>query len=192
MKRMDVIREIAGRSGLVVCNIGFPSRELYAVCDRSEHFYMLGSMGLASSIGLGLALSCSETVYVIDGDGSILMNLGSLVTIAHHGPANLCLVVIDNHVYGSTGSQPTYTGRQADLAAIARGCGNRHVERVLSPTELRDALDRNAQQCRVVIAETDPGNEQVPLIPLTPTGIRQRFMAGLRASVVQKKRAKKT
>ena len=67
---------------LVICNIGFPSRELYEINDRSRNFYMIGSMGLASSIGLGLALSKPhEKVIVIDGDGSLLMNMGSLVTI---------------------------------------------------------------------------------------------------------------
>ncbi|MBS7288417.1 MAG: sulfopyruvate decarboxylase subunit beta, partial [Candidatus Freyarchaeota archaeon] len=79
MKRIEAIRcvveELDGE--LVVCNIGYPSRELYSVRDRDENFYMLGSMGLASSIGLGLALSTRKRVVVFDGDGSLLMNLGS-------------------------------------------------------------------------------------------------------------------
>ena len=98
MKRRDVIHEIIKYNGLIVSNLGFPSRELYDVSDSPRNFYMLGSMGLASSIGLGLAMSQKNKVYVIDGDGSVLMNLGSLVTIAHHAPDNYCLIIIDNKV----------------------------------------------------------------------------------------------
>jgi len=91
MQRIDIIRRVAERDGLIVANLGFPARELYSVHDRSGNFYMLGSMGLASSIGLGLAVSQSRPVYVIDGDGALLMNLGSLATIAREAPPNLCL-----------------------------------------------------------------------------------------------------
>jgi len=80
MKRIDILNEVSKCDGLIVCNIGFPSRELYFLNDRPENFYMLGSMGLASSIGLGLAMSREEMVFVVDGDGSILMNLGTLST----------------------------------------------------------------------------------------------------------------
>ena len=88
MKRSDVIREIATLDGLIISNIGHPSRELYAQQDSARNFYMLGSMGLASSVGLGMACSQKKRVYVIDGDGALLMNMGSLATIAHHAPAN--------------------------------------------------------------------------------------------------------
>jgi sulfopyruvate decarboxylase subunit beta len=86
MQRIDIIRRVAAQDGLIVVNLGFPARELFVVKDRPANFYMLGSMGLASSIGLGLALSQPETVYVIEGDGALLMNLGSLATIAREAP----------------------------------------------------------------------------------------------------------
>ncbi|MGZ7070150.1 MAG: thiamine pyrophosphate-dependent enzyme, partial [Methanobacterium sp.] len=85
----------------MICNIGFPSRELYEVKDSPTHFYMLGSMGMASSIALGVALSSKRKVVAFDGDGSVLMNMGSLVTIFSQNPENMVLVVFDNQCYGS-------------------------------------------------------------------------------------------
>jgi len=184
MKRCDVIREIAEHEGLIIANLGYPSRELYAIADRPRNFYMLGSMGLASSLGLGVALSRKERVYVIDGDGSILMNLGSLATIAHHCPENLCLVIIDNKAYGSTGNQPTYTASKTDLAGVAKGAGNKTVVRVKTITALRKALQRFEHQVAIIIAETRSGNEEVPVIPLEPTAIKQRFMDALSKSLI--------
>lgn len=94
---------------IVVSNIGDPSKELYKIKDRPRNFYMLGSMGLASSISLGIALSKSENVVCLDGDGALLMNLGSLATIANYNPKNLVLIVLDNGSYGTTGNQPSFT-----------------------------------------------------------------------------------
>ena len=92
---------------------------------------MLGSMGLASSIGLGLALARPERkVMVLDGDGSVLMNLGTLATIAHHAPENYLLVILDNCCYGSTGSQPTCTHLGTDLFALAKAAGVKKVRAV--------------------------------------------------------------
>ena len=92
MERIEAIKIISEKlsNELVVCNIGFPSRELHHLKDSSTHFYMLGSMGLASSIGLGLAMSVNRKVIVFDGDGSVLMNLGSLVTIYNQNPEQSC------------------------------------------------------------------------------------------------------
>ena len=122
MERFDGIKDIMNyiTDEIVVCNIGFPSRELYQIKDRAKNFYMLGSMGLTSSIGLGLAMAKesseqdennennSEKIIVFDGDGSVLMNMGSLVTIFNQNPKNLILVLFDNGCYGSTGNQCTY------------------------------------------------------------------------------------
>ena len=179
MRRSDIIQEIARREWLIVANIGYPARELFAAADRPGNFYMLGSMGLASSIGLGLAVSQPRRVCVIDGDGSVLMNLGSLATIAHHAPDNFCLVIVDNKVYGSTGGQPTYTGGKTDLAAVARGAGNPEVLRVSNRDELALALDEHAGHAAVIIADAEQGNEDVPVIPLSAEAIKERFMAHL-------------
>ena len=135
MKRIEAIALAAeaaqAQGALLISNIGFPSRELYAAKDRPENFYMLGSMGLASSIGLGLALGRPERrVIVLDGDGSVLMNLGTLATIAHYAPENYLLVILDNCCYGSTGSQPTCTHLGTDLAALALAAGVKYVKKV--------------------------------------------------------------
>ena len=176
MKRIDIIKEVAKCDGLIVCNIGYPSRELYSLNDQPENFYMLGSMGLASSIGLGLAMSQKERVYVIDGDGSILMNLGTLSTIANNQTNNLCLVIVDNKAYGSTGNQKTYTAESTNLEFVARGAGNSYVIRVKTKNELVSALEKFSKNDLIIIAEAVPGNESVPNIDLDPVEVKRRFM----------------
>jgi sulfopyruvate decarboxylase subunit beta len=180
MKRCDVIQEISKCGGLIVANLGFPSRELYKINNRPENFYMLGSMGLASSIGLGLALSQTKRVNIIDGDGSILMNPGSLVTIAHYEGNNLCLVIIDNKAYGSTGNQPTYTSQKTDLFSLAKAAGNNNVAKANTVSELRYALEKYSGEKVIIIAETESGNKQVPIIPHDPIFIKTRFMEAVK------------
>ncbi len=178
MKRIDAIAIIAGgaeaQDALLVANIGYPSRELCAVGDRSSNFYMLGSMGLASSIGLGLALARPDRrVIAIDGDGAALMNLGSLATIADQAPENYLLVILDNGCYGSTGSQPTCTSRRADLALLAEGAGVSEVGLAVTPAEVRSGLAGRG----VLVVKVEVGNAEVPVIDLSPEEIMERFMA---------------
>jgi sulfopyruvate decarboxylase subunit beta len=162
---------------LVVCNIGLPSQELHMLGDRPSNFYMLGTMGLASSIGLGLALAQRETVIAIDGDGSVLMNLGSLATIANNVADNFMLLIIDNGSYGSTGDQPTYAGRKTSLAKVAQACG---CERVVecraedAAAAMRKALASG--KMTVIVCKCESGNIPVPVIELDAPVIRHRFM----------------
>ena len=181
MRRMEAIALAAeaaqAQDALLISNIGFPSRELCAAKDRPENFYMLGSMGLASSIGLGLALGLpARKVIVLDGDGSVLMNLGTLATIAHYAPENYVLVILDNCCYGSTGSQPTCTHLGTDLSAIALAAGVRVVKKVDELGDLQLALTGQG----VVVAKVDPGNADVPIINLAPEEIIERFMRSAR------------
>lgn len=115
-------------AGNAVCLFtnGFISRFAYLARDRELNFYMVGSMGLASSLGLGIALNTRRRVIVFDGDGSALMNLGMLPVIGNRQPANLVHVVLDNSCYASTGGQPCVS-RSTDLCAIARGAGYRRA-----------------------------------------------------------------
>ena len=108
-----------------------------------QNFYTWGSMGLASSIGLGLAMAQPERrVVVLDGDGSLLMNLGSLATIGWVKPANLVVIVWDNGLYGTTGGQDTATAHGADLEAAARAMGIAATATVRTPSELDAAMAR--------------------------------------------------
>lgn len=175
MERIDAIKTVAeaAKNGLIVSNLGFPSRELYAIADSENNFYMLGSMGLASSIGLGLSLTQKRKVYVIDGDGSVLMNLGSLSTIGNYAKQNYYLIIIDNESYASTGGQPTHTAKGTRLDEVARACGNRVI--VVNRTrELNAALKCSGPL--VIISKTKLGNARVPIIPFSPRFIKERFM----------------
>ena len=184
MIRSEVLKSIVpvldGR--LVVCNIGLPSQELFMLHDQPSNFYMLGTMGLASSIGLGLALSQPDKVIAIDGDGSVLTNLATLATIANNPRDNFVLLIIDNGSYGSTGDQPTYAGRKTSLAAVAKACGCENViECAAGETAavLRKALD--SDRMTVIVAKCESGNVPVPVIEINPIMIRERFMAEVKA-----------
>lgn len=113
----------------VVTIMGACAQELYDLGDRANFFYLQHAMGLASSIGLGLAIHRpDEHVVVLDGDGSVLMNLGTFATIARYSPRNLLHIVFDNGSLLSTGGFASHTADgQTDLAAIARGAGIEHV-----------------------------------------------------------------
>jgi len=113
MIRKDAIKLAATTIGAqpIISANGFISRDLFESCDRKSNFYMIGSMGLSSSIGLGLALkNPKKKFFVFDGDGNLLMNLGTLVTIGSLGPKNLIHLVFDNGIHESTGGQPTNSG----------------------------------------------------------------------------------
>jgi len=182
MKRMDAILAIAeeGKDALIICNIGFPSRELYAARDQPENFYMLGSMGMASSIGLGLALARpNRKVISIDGDGAVLMNLGTLATIANYAPDNYLLVILDNCAYGSTGCQPTATCGRTDLAQVARAAGIREVQTASTLEDLKASI--GVRGCMALVAKIEAGNAEVPIIDISPKQILKRFRGVLRA-----------
>ncbi len=126
MKRLDAIRAIypSLNDGVLVTIMGAVAAELQSIGHRPNFFYLQHAMGLASSMGLGIALSRPTLpVTVFDGDGSLLMNLGGLTTLARYRPPNLVHVVFDNESLLSVGGFPTATSTGSDLAAIARGAG---------------------------------------------------------------------
>lgn len=184
MIRSEVLREIAPaiRDHLVVCNIGLPSQELHMIDDQPTNFYMLGTMGLASSIGLGVALAQDKKVISIDGDGSILTNFGTLPTIAHNVTDNFILLIIDNGSYGSTGDQPTYAGQRTCLATVARACGCENVvecQAEETPQVLQAALDSN--KMTIIVCKCESGNIKLPVITKDPVVIRDRFMTAVQS-----------
>jgi thiamine pyrophosphate-dependent acetolactate synthase large subunit-like protein len=145
---------------VVVSNLGQATLELQQVRDRDLNFYTFGSMGQCSSIALGIAQARPDVrVVSLDGDGSLLMNLGLLTTIANQAPPNLSVVVWDNEVHQTTGGQPTATGLRSSLAAIAVGSGFEHVLQPQNEEELSAAFDRilNEDGPFFVEVKVDPG-----------------------------------
>jgi sulfopyruvate decarboxylase subunit beta len=184
MIRSEVLKSIIPviSDRLVVCNIGLPSQELHLLDDQPSNFYMLGTMGLSSSIGLGLALAQRDQVIAIDGDGSVLTNFGTLPTIANNVADNFVLLIIDNGSYGSTGDQPTYAGRKTSLSAVARACGCENVVECQAEdtaTALQQALD--SKQMTIIVCKCESGNIQVPVIDMDPVVIKHRFMQAVEA-----------
>jgi sulfopyruvate decarboxylase subunit beta len=138
-------------------------------------------MGLASSIGLGIALALNgRMVIALDGDGSVLMNLGSLCTIAARAPENYLLVIIDNGVYGSTGGQPSPTSGRTNLVALAKAAGNRNVRSVSTLEELASAIKK--MRSGILVARVEPGGADSPLIDLPAKDIMRRFVRAARPS----------
>jgi len=127
MNRLDLTRRMVGmlkRDEAVIGGIGNTNFDLWESGQRPQNFYMLGSMGLAIPIALGVAIAQPQRhVIALEGDGSLLMQLGCLATVAMLAPKNLTMVVWDNGLYQITGSQPTASQTTADLVAIARGSG---------------------------------------------------------------------
>jgi len=183
MTRLDATRALVGRIGqaAAVASLGHPAYDLYAAGDRPENLYTWGSMGVASSIGLGLAMARPERqVVVLDGDGSLLMNLGSLATIATVAPPNLTVVVLDNGECGTTGGQPTATARGADLAGAAAALG-------VARTATAGTVEAIGAAVAAALAESGPWvivakvKESAPVAkpPLDCVFLKQRFMAAI-------------
>ncbi len=184
MIRSEILKEIAPilRDHLVVCNIGIPSQELHAIDDQPSNFYMLGTMGLSSSIGLGLALAQPKPVIAIDGDGSVLTNLGTLPTIANNVADNYILLIIDNGSYGSTGDQPTYAGKKTRLEKVAEACGCENVVTCQAEDTGRVLQESLAsKQMTVIVSKCESGNAKMPVITMDPVVIRDRFMKAVQA-----------
>lgn len=182
LTRFEILEVIAPylEGKTVVCNLGTPCKELYSIKHQKSNFYMLGSMGLASSIGLGISLFTLKDVVVIDGDGSLLANLGTLSTIAFAKPRNLTILAIDNGVHGTTGNQPTATSFCVDLELTARGLGLEKTYKVASRKEILSALQGLKSGPNFVHILAKPGNANVPDVPLSPLEIKRNVVEALR------------
>lgn len=180
MKRYEaietIIQSLTGTE-LVISSTGMISRELFTIKDAPQNFYMVGSMGLASSIGLGLALSLPDKqVIVIEGDGSCLMNMGSTATIGHFAPQNLIHIILDNEAHDSTGGQATVSGT-VRLEEVARSAGYRLAQRVDSEEELQKAIKGASQQgpAFLLVKVEKGGIEGIGRVSHSPEEIKERF-----------------
>jgi thiamine pyrophosphate-dependent acetolactate synthase large subunit-like protein len=165
----------------VIGGIGNTNFDLWAAARRPQNFYMLGSMGLAFPIALGVALAQPERrVFALEGDGSVLMQIGALATIAGQAVSNLTLIVWDNQIYQITGAQPTATAGGADVVAMARGAGLRRSFWAKDPEHFDDlvAEARRSRETMLIACKTDnePPRGQTHRDPVL---IREGFMRGL-------------
>jgi len=184
LNRADLTKRLVGklkRDEAVVAGIGNTNFDLFAAGHRPQNFYMLGSMGLACPIAFGVALAQPERgVIALEGDGSILMSLGCLTTIATVRPRNLTIVIWDNGIYQITGKQATATGGVTDIVAVARGAGLANSEWVRDAEHFERLIDRRFDDGGPLLlaAKIDdkPGTAQTPRDPAL---IRNRFMKGL-------------
>ncbi len=180
---LAAVRAGAGEACGIVATTGFTGRALCRLGDRPNQLYMVGSMGCASSLGLGLAKVRPERRFVvIDGDGAVLMRMGALGTIGFERPRNLVHVVLDNGVHDSTGAQSTVSPA-LDLAAVAQACGYRRVVRAGSAEELEESVSRDEPGPTFVHALTEPRQDRrLPRPAIPPAEVALRFRSWLETS----------
>jgi len=183
MNRFDLTCRLVAKlthEEAVIGGIGNTNFDLWAAGQRPQNFYMLGSMGLACPIALGVALAQPQRrVFALEGDGSLLMQLGCLTTIATLAPKNLAIIVMDNGIYQITGSQPTSAGN-ADIVAIAAGCGIAASHWAADEEDFERLVDiALAAAAPVLIAARIDDKPGVGATRRDPTQIRERFMQGL-------------
>lgn len=184
MNRFDVTKRLIAKlkhEEAVVGGIGNTNFDLWAAGHRPQNFYMLGSMGLAFPIALGVALAQPDRrVFALEGDGSLLMQLGALSTIAALKPKNLIMIVMDNGIYQITGAQPTPAAGVADLVAIAVGSGLANSAWAADEEDFERLVDEamSADEPSLIALRIDdkPG---VGTTRRDPVQIRERFMHGL-------------
>ena len=185
--RTDVLRAVQKASrpdDCLVATTGYTGRELYALEDRANQIYMVGSMGCASTFGLGLAWARPEKrVIVLDGDGAALMRMGGLATIGYERPSNFVHILLDNEAHDSTGGQSTVS-HSVDLAAVARACGYARSVRATSLEQLGKIVADQAgtKELTFVHVKMKPGApDDLPRPTVTPVEVADRLRAWLAA-----------
>ena len=184
MNRFDVTSRLIAKlkhEEAVIGGIGNTNFDLWAAGHRPQNFYMLGSMGLAFPIALGVALAQPKRrVFALEGDGSLLMQLGALSTIAALKPKNLIMIVMDNGIYQITGAQPTPAADVADIVAIAAGSGLANSAWAADEEDferlVEEAMSAPEPSLIAVRIDDKPG---VGTTRRDPVQIRERFMHGL-------------
>ena len=184
MNRFDLTSRLVARlknEEAVIGGIGNTNFDLWAAGHRPQNFYMLGSMGLAFPIALGVALAQPQRrVFALEGDGSLLMQLGCLSTIATLRPKNLSMILMDNGIYQITGAQPTPAAAVSDLIAIAIGCGLTNSAWAADEADFERLIDQSQSAFGPsligVRIDDKPGTGTTRR---DPAQIRERFMLGL-------------
>jgi thiamine pyrophosphate-dependent acetolactate synthase large subunit-like protein len=186
MNRLDLTKRTVAqlkRDEAVIGGIGNSNFDLWESGQRPQNFYMLGSMGLTIPIALGVAIAQPQRhVIALEGDGSLLMQLGCLATVAMQAPKNLTIVVWDNGIYQITGAQPTASKATADIVAIARGAGLANSAWAADEDEFERlfarALEGGAPSLIAARIDSQPGAGKTDRDPVQ---IRANFMRGIGA-----------
>jgi thiamine pyrophosphate-dependent acetolactate synthase large subunit-like protein len=184
MNRFDLTKRLVAKlqhEEAVIGGIGNTNFDLWAAGHRPQNFYMLGSMGQAFPIALGVALAQpNRRIFALEGDGSLLMQLGCLSTIAAQAPKNLTLIVMDNGIYQITGSQPTPAAATTDIVAVAQGCGIANGTWAADEDDFERLVDQSLKADKpTLIAVRIDDKPGTGTTDRDPVQIRQRFMLGL-------------
>ena len=172
---LQAIQAASSADDLVIATTGYTGRELYALSDLDSQLYLVGSMGCASSVGLGLSLAQPDRkIVVIDGDGAALMRLGAMCTIGYERPANLVHILLDNGMHESTGGQATVS-RSIDFCAIATASGYPTSVSVATPAQMKEALT-SSDGLTFIHAPISPGvADSLPRPGLSPQDVVARM-----------------
>lgn len=177
---------------LLIATTGKTGRELYSLADDRNHLYMVGSMGCVSTFSMGLAISQPQkNVFVIDGDGSLLMRMGSLATIGSYSSSNLLHILLDNQSYDSTGGQQTVSDH-VDFVQIASACGYRQAVQVHSLVELADAIKcwRQKKELTFLHLCIRAGSQSnLPRPRIKPVEVKKRLQAFLAERTIQNEKS---
>jgi len=184
MNRFDLTKRLLAKlkhEEAVIGGIGNTNFDLWAAGHRPQNFYMLGSMGLAFPIALGVALAQpGRRVFALEGDGSLLMQLGTLSTIATLAPKNLTMVVMDNGIYQITGAQPTPAAAAADIVAIALASGIANSAWAADEDDFERLIEQSlTAQTPTLIGVRIDDKPGVGTTRRDPVQIRERFMLGM-------------
>jgi len=184
LKRRDVVTALLSKieSELIVCGLGSPVSDVMAVGDRPLNFYLLGAMGLATSVGLGLALAQPDrSVIVITGDAELMMNSGALATIGVRKPRNLSIIVLDNERFGETGEQVSHTSAGVDIAGIAIASGFSETETVRDMARIGGVREHMVAQAGPYLAVVKIKAERSPVVMPPKSGVilKSRFRQAL-------------
>lgn len=179
---LAAVQEHARADDVIVATTGYTGRELYACGDRANQLYMVGSMGCATSLGLGLAIAQpARRTIVIDGDGAALMRLGAMATLGYERPPNLLHVLLDNGMHESTGGQATVS-QSIDFCGLAIACGYQRVVRAGTREAVAAALDDRTRQLGFVHVPIVPGTQsklaRPEIRPVEVASRLKRFLAG--------------
>ena len=178
MHRFSATKMILANVGdtAVVSNLGPSSDELWHAGHRDRNFYTYGSMGLCTSIALGMSISTDEKIVALDGDGSLLMNMGTIATVGREKPSNLIVIVWDNEQWAQTGYQPSHTAFGTDLEQVAKSCGISKTATVSDEEELQSVfLQAMSEDGPWFIVAKIEEEEYLPVAPVEPEMTLYRF-----------------